>query len=99
MLLASKLNKLRTIALALVFLGVAVMYIGFIWPKTMLFFFILGFIVMLSSFGIYFWAGMLSSQAVKVACPECNKITKILGTTDQCMYCKTTLTLDPKQAE
>lgn len=98
MLLASKLNKLRTIALALVFLGILVMYFGFLWPKAMVFFFVLGVLVMLSSFGIYFWAGILSTQAVKVECPECGKITKMLGKTDQCMYCKTTLSLDPKHA-
>lgn len=98
MLLASKLNKLRTLALSLVFLGVVVMYFGFLWPKAMVFFFILGIIVMFSSFGIYFWAGMLSTQAVKVECPECGKVTKMLGKTDQCMYCKTTLSLDPKYA-
>lgn len=98
MLLASKLNKLRTIALGLVFLGIIVMYFGFLWPSWMVFFFIFGLVVMLSSFGIYFWAGMLSTQAVKVQCPECGKITKMLGTTDQCMFCKTTLSLDPKYA-
>lgn len=98
MLLASKLNKLRTIALALVFLGVLVMYLGFIWPKVMIFFFVLGIVVMFSSFGIYFWAGILTTQAAKVQCPKCGKVTKILGMTDQCMYCGTTLSLDPKYA-
>lgn len=98
MLLASKLNKLRTLALALVFLGVIVMYLGFLWTKAMVFFFVLGMIVMFSSFGIYFWAGILSSQAVKVECPECGKITKMLGKTDECMFCRTKLSLDPKHA-
>lgn len=98
MLLASKLNKLRTIGLGLVFLGVIVMYFGFLWPKAMVFFFVLGVIVMLSSFGIYFWAGILSSQAIKVECPECGRITKMLGKTDECMYCKTKLSFDRKYA-
>lgn len=98
MLLASKLNKLRTLALFLVFSGVVVMYFGFLWPKMMVFFFVLGIIVMFSSFGIYFWAGMLSTQAVKVECPKCGKVTKMLGKTDQCMYCRATLSLDPKFA-
>lgn len=98
MLFASKINKLRTIALLLVFLGIGVMYFGFLWPNAMIYFFVLGLVVIFSCTGIYFWAGMLSTQAVQVKCPECGKITKILGTIDKCMYCSTTLSLDPKHA-
>ncbi|QKG83456.1 hypothetical protein GXN76_02520 [Kroppenstedtia pulmonis] len=95
MLFASKLNKLRTIGLLLIFLGIGVMYFGFLWPSAMFVFFLLGLLVICSSVGIYFWAGTLSTQAVQVECPQCERVTKILGKTDQCMYCQATLTLDP----
>lgn len=59
---------------------------------------VIGLIAMLASLAIYFWAGMLSSSAVQLECPECHKLTKMLGKTDRCMFCKTILTLDPAQA-
>jgi hypothetical protein len=59
-------------------------------------FMVLGMIGMLVSMGIYFWAGMLSTSATALDCPECGKRTKILGKTDRCMFCKTILTLDPE---
>ncbi|MDR6227621.1 DUF2614 family zinc ribbon-containing protein [Desmospora profundinema] len=98
MLFASKINKFRTVALLLIFLGVGVMYFGFLWPSAMLLFFLLGLLTIGGSVAIYFWVGMLSTQAVQVECPECTRTTKILGKTDQCMYCKAWLSLDPKHA-
>lgn len=59
-------------------------------------FMVIGMISMLISMGIYFWAGMLSTSAVSLECPECGRQTKILGKTDRCMFCKTILTLDPQ---
>lgn len=56
---------------------------------------VVGAIAMLVSMGIYFVAGMLSTSATVVVCPECDKPTKMLGKTDRCMYCKTILSLDP----
>ncbi|MNY58487.1 hypothetical protein D3C86_1948270 [compost metagenome] len=58
----------------------------------------IGLISMMGSLGIYFWAGMLSTTAVQLECPECHKLTKMLGKTDRCMFCKTILTLDPTKA-
>lgn len=98
MLLSGKINKIRTFALLLIFVGVGIMYLGFIWPSLMAFFFILGFIATLISVGIYFWIGILSTHSVKVICPECSKETKVLGKRDQCMYCKAILSVDPKDA-
>ncbi|MFC4077739.1 DUF2614 family zinc ribbon-containing protein [Salinithrix halophila] len=98
MLFASKINKFRTIALLMIFAGVGIMYFGFLWPSAMLVFFILGLLGVASSVAIYFWIGMLSTQAVQVECPRCGRTTKILGKKDQCMYCKATLSLDPKDA-
>ncbi|MDF2668599.1 MAG: hypothetical protein K0R67_905, partial [Paenibacillus sp.] len=62
-------------------------------------FMVLGMFVMLGSVAIYFWAGMLSTSAVSLDCPECGRRTKMLGKTDRCMFCKTVLTFDPAYAE
>ncbi|MNJ66843.1 hypothetical protein D3C77_629580 [compost metagenome] len=59
---------------------------------------VIGLIAMLGSLAIYFIAGMLSTSAVQLECPECHKLTKMLGKTDRCMFCKTILTLDPERA-
>lgn len=97
-LLTGKINKIRTFALLLIFIGVGIMYLGFVWSHLMLLFFILGMLATFASVGIYFWIGILSTHAVKVICPECQKETKVLGKKDQCMYCKAILSVDPKDA-
>ena len=61
-------------------------------------FMILGFISIMASMAIYFWAGMMSTSAVVLQCPECGKTTKMIGKTDRCMFCKTILSLDPTHA-
>ncbi|MNJ65507.1 hypothetical protein D3C77_615220 [compost metagenome] len=58
----------------------------------------IGLIFMLGSLAIYFIAGMLSTSAVQLECPECHKLTKMLGKTVRCMFCKSILTLDPAKA-
>jgi hypothetical protein len=98
MLLSGKLNKIRTFALLLIFLGFGVMDIGFLLPSWIALFFALGLIFELASVGIYFWVGILSTQALRVTCPECGKDTKVLGRRDQCMHCKAILSVDPKDA-
>jgi hypothetical protein len=98
MIWASKINKVRTLALLLTFLGIGVMYFGFVWPGWMVFFLFLGILVIFSSVGLYFWIGILSLQAVQVECPKCGRMTKILGKVDQCPYCKVYLSLDPAHA-
>ncbi len=60
---------------------------------------IIGMISLFVSMGIYFWAGMLSTTAVVVQCPDCGKATKILGKTDRCMFCSTWLTVDGDQPQ
>jgi hypothetical protein len=96
LLLSGKLNKIRTFALILIFAGVGVMYLGFVLPSVMAVFVGLGMLFILASVAIYFWIGLLSTQAPVVICPECNKETKVLGKKDQCMHCKAILSLDPK---
>ncbi|SFI57326.1 DUF2614 family zinc ribbon-containing protein [Thermoflavimicrobium dichotomicum] len=97
-LFAGKLNKIRTFALLLIFLGMLVMYIGFLFPSLMQLFFILGMLWVLASVGIYFWTGMLSLQSLKVNCPVCGKHTKVLGRRDECMHCRSILSVDPSDA-
>ena len=95
---SSKINKIRTFALSLIFIGFFVMYLGIFFknsPIAMTIFMLLGLLSVLASTGIYFWIGMLSTKTVQVICPSCNKHTKILGKVDICMYCNEPLTLDP----
>jgi len=94
---SSKINRIRTFALSLVFIGIFIMYIGIFAHKVpwlMYSLMVLGFLATLSSAGVYAWVGMLSTKAVVVKCPSCGKATKILGRVDVCMSCKQPLTLD-----
>lgn len=95
---SSKINKIRTFALSLVFIGFFVMYIGIFFKTNMLvmtIFMILGLLCIVGSTVVYFWIGMLSTKAVQVVCPNCGKVTKVLGRVDMCMYCNEPLTMDP----
>jgi hypothetical protein len=85
--------------------GMLLMIIGlagivFDWGKAgriaAVVFMIIGMISMMVSMGIYFWAGMLSTSATVIDCPECGRRTKMLGKTDRCMFCKTILSVDPQ---
>ncbi|MBO9130947.1 YgzB family protein [Bacillus sp. 165] len=94
---SSKINKIRTFALSLVFIGFIIMYIGIFFrtsPIIMTSFMVLGFLSIIGSTVVYFWIGMLSTKTVQVVCPSCSKPTKMLGRVDVCMYCKEPLTLD-----
>lgn len=94
---SSKINKIRTFALSLVFISFLVMYLGIFFkshPIVMTIFMLLGLLSIIASTGVYFWIGMLSTKTVQVLCPSCNKHTKILGRVDICMHCNETLTLD-----
>ncbi|PQD94725.1 hypothetical protein CYL18_12185 [Pradoshia eiseniae] len=94
---SSKINKIRTFALSLIFIGFIIMYIGIFFrtsPLWMTIFMVLGLLSIMASMVVYFWIGMLSTKAVQVSCPNCGKHTKILGRVDMCMYCREPLTLD-----
>lgn len=96
---SSKINKIRSFALALIFVGFIVMYAGIFFrnsPLLMTLFMLLGMFFILASTGVYFWIGMLSTKTVQVVCPNCGRQTKMLGRVDMCMYCREPLTLDPK---
>ncbi|MFD1360699.1 DUF2614 family zinc ribbon-containing protein [Lentibacillus salinarum] len=94
---SSKINKIRSFALILIFVGFAVMYGGLLSKNIewlMLTLFLLGLLFILFSCVVYFWIGMLSTKAVPILCPNCEKPTKMLGKVDACMHCKQPLTLD-----
>lgn len=95
---SSKINKIRTFALALIFIGFFVMYLGIFFRESailMTIFMVLGLLCIIASTVVYFWIGMLSTRTVQVVCPNCEKPTKILGRVDICMHCNEPLTLDP----
>ncbi|SEG78173.1 YgzB family protein [Paenibacillus sp. UNC499MF] len=107
LLKSSKINEFRLWGLLLTMGGMLIMIIGlagvvFDWGAAgriiAVIFLILGMISMLGSMAIYFWAGMMSTSAVALDCPECGKRTKMIGKTDRCMFCKTILTVDPSMA-
>ncbi|NGP46584.1 YgzB family protein [Bacillaceae bacterium SIJ1] len=96
-LFKNKINKIRTFALALIFLGIGVMYIGLFFkesPIWMTVFMLFGVIFILLSTAVYVWIGLLSTRAVQVVCPSCQKYTKVLGRVDACMHCSQPLTMD-----
>jgi hypothetical protein len=94
---SSKINKIRTFALLLIFGGILLMYGGLLSRGTewlMFTFFALGVLMVLLSCVVYLFIGTLSLKAVPIVCPSCDKPTKMLGRVDACMHCKQTLTLD-----
>ncbi|RDI37191.1 YgzB family protein [Falsibacillus pallidus] len=94
---SNKINKIRTFALSLIFIGFIIMYIGIFFrthPIVMTIFMILGLLSIIASTVVYFWIGMLSTKAIQVVCPNCGKPTKLLGRVDMCMHCREPLTLD-----
>jgi hypothetical protein len=102
---SSKVNEFRLWGLLLTMGGMLLMIVGlagivFNWGtagKIMAgIFMLIGAVAMLASMAVYFWAGMMSTSATVIECPECGKPTKMLGKTDRCMFCKTILSLDPK---
>lgn len=102
---SSKVNEFRLWGLGMTMGGMLLMIVGlagivFDWGQAgrimAVIFMIIGMISMMVSMGIYFWAGMLSTSATVIDCPECGRRTKMLGKTDRCMFCKTILTVDPQ---
>src|SRR5690625_4223228 len=94
---SSKINKIRSFALILIFVGILFMYGGILTKRyewLMVTFFIIGVLFVVFSCVVYFWIGMLSTKAVPIICPSCEKPTKMLGRVDACMHCKQPLTMD-----
>ncbi|HIW33193.1 MAG TPA: YgzB family protein [Candidatus Paenibacillus intestinavium] len=103
---SAKINEFRLWGMIFTLVGMGVMILGTggillfgnVGKIIAAFFLVIGLIALLISVAIYFWAGMMSTSATMLQCPECNKQTKMLGKTDRCMFCKTILTLDPEAA-
>jgi hypothetical protein len=104
---SAKVNEFRLWGLALTMGGMALMIAGtaalvFKFPGANIIStvgLILGLLTMMGSMFIYFWAGMLSTSAVQLECPECGQVTKMIGKIDRCMYCKTSLSWEPGKTE
>ena len=95
---SSKINKIRSFALSLIFIGFVIMYGGIFFRENIILvsiFMGIGLLCVIGSTIVYAWIGLLSTRAVQVECPSCGKWTKILGRVDICMYCNEPLTLDP----
>ena len=94
-----KLNRLRNLALALMFISFIVMYISSFsafTPAKAIFLPIgltIGTLLLLVSVAIYFRLGAISMRIPQVECPYCLRITKMLGVEDGCMFCKKPLLL------
>ena len=103
---SAKINEFRLWGMIFTLVGMGVMILGTggillfgnVGKIIAAFFLVIGLIALLVSVAIYFWAGMMSTSATMLQCPECHKQTKMLGKTDRCMFCKTILTLDPDAA-
>lgn len=94
----NKINRIRSFALSLIFIGFIVMYGAIFFKNTLwlvILFMTLGLLCIVASTATYLWIGLLSTRAVLVECPNCKKYTKVLGRVDMCMYCNEPLTLDP----
>ncbi|MGN7388934.1 YgzB family protein [Sporosarcina sp. SAFN-015] len=94
----NKINRIRSFALSLIFIGVVIMYLGIFFRSNeivMLIFMVLGLLAILGSTVVYAWIGTLSTRAVQIVCPSCGKETKMLGRVDMCGHCREPLTLDP----
>ncbi|MFB9861605.1 DUF2614 family zinc ribbon-containing protein [Salinicoccus siamensis] len=93
----NKILRIRGYALALIFIGMIIMYAGVFFrtiPWLFGIFLFVGLLPILLSFAIYFWVGMISTRALTVQCPNCERHTKILGHVDFCQHCKEPLTVD-----
>lgn len=94
----NKINRIRSFALSLIFIGVVIMYAGIFFRSNeiiMLIFMFLGVLAIIASTVVYAWIGSLSTKAAQIICPNCGKQTKMLGRVDMCGHCREPLTLDP----
>ena len=94
----NKINRIRSFALSLIFIGVIIMYAGIFVRKyewLMVTFMIIGLLAIIASTAVYAWIGFVSTRAVQVVCPNCGGATKVIGRVDICGHCREPLTLDP----
>lgn len=60
---------------------------------------IIGFILTMGSTVMFMISGMVSTSAPQVQCPSCQKVTKMLGKEDACMFCGQPLRLEDGQPQ
>ena len=75
----NKINRIRSFALSLIFIGVVIMYIGIFFRKNeivMLIFMFLGVLAIIASTVVYAWIGSLSTRAVQMSMSELWKAYK-----------------------
>ncbi|MCY0901467.1 MAG: DUF2614 family zinc ribbon-containing protein [Firmicutes bacterium] len=95
-----KLNRLRNLAMILMFSAFIVMYLSSfstLSPAKAILLPIglsVGTLILLLSVAIYFRLGVISMRLPQVRCPHCERITKMMGASDGCMFCKKALRLD-----
>lgn len=101
----SKIKRMRTWANWNIGIGLLLMYTGYAFfagylgswlEKNYLFMLILlliGFILVMIATVLFMISGMVSMSAPQVRCPACNKVTKMLGKEDACMFCGQPLSL------
>ncbi|CAM3607842.1 MULTISPECIES: YgzB family protein [Brevibacillus] len=60
---------------------------------------IIGFLLTMASTVLFMISGMVSTSAPQVSCPSCQKVTKMLGKDDACMFCGQPLRLEDEQPQ
>ena len=95
---SSKINKIRTFALSLVFIGFFVMYIGIFFQGNMLvmtLFMLLGLLCIVGSTVVFFLLGMSYTKTVQGVLPNIGDQNKNNLGGVKFMYCNEPLTMDP----
>lgn len=109
----SKIKRMRTWANVLMMMGIFPMFLilgyayftgslgnfetGFSLLFTLVM--VICFIFMMTSTIIFMITGMVSMTIPQVTCPTCQKVTKMLGKEDACMYCGQPLLLDETEQQ
>ncbi len=89
-----KLNRLRNLALGLIFGAFLIMYLGVFVSWVMPYTFTIGCLMILWSVFIYFRVGAMSMKIPTITCPKCNQATKVMGIEDDCAFCHTPIHLE-----
>ncbi|MBL0386163.1 hypothetical protein JJB07_05795 [Tumebacillus sp. ITR2] len=94
-----RLNRLRTVALALIFLAFFIMYLGVFSSAILPYTLVIGTIMILVSVFIYFRVGAMSMKIPTLECPNCHRTTKVMGMEDGCMYCNAPIRIEMDENE
>jgi hypothetical protein len=105
----SKIKRLRTWANWNIGIGILLMYIGYAFFAgylgsfleknylLMTILLIIGFFMTMIATVLFMISGMISMSAPQVQCPTCEKVTKMLGKEDACMFCGQPLALSDEK--